>query len=150
MKPEDIQLIETALGLKLPDSYVEVVLNYPCPEIADVCESGLFSDPLWVIQVNQEHRRGGWFGMDWPPHFFAIGDDGCGDTYFMVIGKDDRVYFADHECGPSFETELEDCASSESVQEHVEKELDLVRELEEEEMRQAERRKNKKWWQFWI
>ena len=92
MSPEDIRRIEDVLGWKVPVSYASVVLNYPCPDSEDICQHGLFSDPNRLIDVNLEHRTDGWFGLDWPEHFFAIGDDGCGDTYFMVIGKDDKVY----------------------------------------------------------
>ncbi len=150
MKPEDISRVEDALDLKVPKSYSEVVLNYPCPDSEDICQHGLFSDPGRVIEVNLEHRKDGWFGLNWPDHFFAIGDDGCGDTYFMVVGKDEQVYMADHEGGPSYETELDDCAHFESVQEHIEEEMDREREFEEEEQKREERRKNKKWWQFWV
>ncbi|MDA0661162.1 MAG: SMI1/KNR4 family protein [Planctomycetota bacterium] len=150
MMPEDVQRIEQELGLKVPESYASVVLNYPCPEVEGICRHGLFSDSQYVIEVNLEHRKEGWFGLAWPNHFLAIGDDGCGDTYFMVIGKDDKVYMADHEGGPCYETELDDCVSSESVQEHIEYELDLERWSQEEERRRDERRRNKKWWQFWI
>jgi hypothetical protein len=150
MKPEDLQRIEEVLGLRLPESYASLILNYPCPENEYIREHELFSDPEKVIRANQEHRKNGWFYLDWPGHFFVIGDDGCGDTYFMVIGKDESVYFADHEAGPSYETHLDDCFSSGSVAEHIEEVLETEREFQEEVRRRDERRKNKKWWQFWI
>ena len=63
----------------------------------------------------------------------------------MVNAKNDKVYMADHEAGPNYETELDNCVQCESVQEHIKPELDRERELEVEERQLEERRKNKKW-----
>ena len=68
----------------------------------------------------------------------------------MVIGKDEKVYFADHEAGPHPVDELEECFRSESVRGHVEHEIKMQRELDEEERIAEGQRKNKNWWQFWI
>ena len=91
MTPEDIQNIEHTLNIKLPPSYISVVENYPCPDNSDICGHGLFNDPETVIEQNLQHRQYGWFGLKWPETFFVIGDSGCGDTYFLVIGRDERV-----------------------------------------------------------
>ncbi len=150
MNEKDIQKIEQALGLKVPESYAQVVLNYPCPEAEDICQHGLFNDPDLVIHSNVEHRKNGWFGFDWPEKHFAIGDDGCGDTYFMIMDGDERVYFADHEAGPAFWENLEDCCSANSLKEHIDEQMEQEKEFQEEQARKADRKKNKKWWQFWI
>ncbi len=150
MNDNDIKLIEASLKISLPTSYKTLILNHPCPDNQDICNHGLFNDAQHLIDENINHRTNGWFDMDWPDNFLLIGDDGCGDTYFMVLGKDEHVYFADHECGPSYQDDLDGCLSHETVTDHLENLLEIERELDREEKELAERRANKKWWQFWI
>ena len=150
MKFEEVERIEAALGLRLPDAYKSVALNHPCPESEDISWHGLYRDAERVMEVNAEHRANGWFGIDWPDDYFVIGDTGCGDSYFIVVGESDKVYLADHEGGPHPTTQLGDCVSSETISAHVEQEMASEREFQEEERLSAERRKNKKWWQFWL
>jgi hypothetical protein len=145
----DLKYVEDTLGLKLPDWYTQRLLEYPFPEP----EPELYHDAQTVIQNNLELRRDGWFGYHpWPREFFAIGDDGCGDYYFIVPSRDDRrIFMANHEGGPSPSIEsLHEMELHGSLAEHIEEQLGFLNEYELEEAALEERRRNKKWWQFWI
>ena len=149
MKDSDFLQIETELDIQLPDSYRSFLSNYPEEADEDIKSSILISDAKQLVTENLLHRQHGWFGFDWPEHYLVVGNSGCGDTYFMVLGKDERVYFADHETGPDPMKELDECWSSESLQEHMEEALEIKREIEEEDRLKEERRKNRKWWEIW-
>ncbi len=150
MTPEDVSRIEHALEISLPETYASIVLDYPCAHSKEICEYGFFKDPEWVIKRNEQHRTDGWFGIDWPRHYFVIGEDGAGNTYFMVLGEDESVYFADHEAGPHPVQQLEECLAFETLQEHVDNEIRIDLEFEEEDRVREEQKRNKRWWQFWL
>ena len=149
MEAADFARIETSLSIELPDAYRLFMSSYPSEADEDIRSHALFSDSDLIVAENLEHRKEGWFGIKWPDEYFVIGDDGCGDTYFMVLGKDEKVYFADHEAGPHPTENLEECVSSDSLQEYMAEALELAREVEEEFRQREERKNKKKWWEIW-
>jgi hypothetical protein len=144
MTSEAFTRIERAFGVRLPEWYRASLVQYPLSE----ADESLYSDEESIVRANEELRRDGWWDMPWPQEFFAIGDTGCGDTYFIVPSTGDRrVFIADHEGGPapSYQN-LGEMVESDSFEK-------FIRERQETIVAAAEiveRRKNKKWWQFWI
>jgi hypothetical protein len=149
MTQSDFEQIERRLDVTLPRTYTALLAVYPPDADDDIRSHGLFSDPDRVIEENIAHRRDGWFHIPWPDHYFVIGDDGCGDTYFMVLGKDEHIYFADHEGGSHPLDELEGCLASDTLHDHITSELKISREIEEGYQARTTRRRNKPWWLFW-
>ena len=142
--PEAFHRIEQEFGVELPDWYCRQVNEYPFAESDDA----LYSDEESIVHANQELRRDGWFRFPWPREFFVIGDTGCGDFFFIVPStRDKRIFIADHEGGPApaFE-KLSKMVQSETIEKYVGETMEFIREGEKID----ERRRNKKWWQFWI
>ena len=99
MSPEDISLIERSTGKTLPAHYVALVTDYPA-RLADTeaPDFALLDDPRQIIEYNLEVRRDGYFGEQWPEHYFIIGHNGCGDYYVILLGSTQfSVGFSDHE-----------------------------------------------------
>jgi hypothetical protein len=144
MTPEAFNRIEQAFGVTLPDWYRRQIVEYPFVEPDDA----LYPDEESIVRANQELRRDGWFRFPWPREFFIIGDDGCGGYYFIVPSAGNkRIFIADHEGGPapSFD-KLDKMVQSETIEKYISETLGFIRECE----KMDERRRNKKWWQFWI
>ena len=97
---ETIHKIESALKIILPSDYKDALLHYPFSPLDkfDCVEDNLVNECDWLIDSNQELREIGFFGNQWPSHFFAIGHDGFGNYIFLcLLGNDEAVYIADHE-----------------------------------------------------
>ena len=150
MTEDDLIKIQEELNISLPGSYCELMTNNPYPEYEGVPNFGIYFNADVIIDENQHHRNAGWFDIEWPVHYLIIGDIGNGDLFFMATEKDDQVYICSHEAGAHPVDELEDCLEYESVQELLEEEVKFECEYQEEQHSRAERKKNKKWWQFWI
>jgi hypothetical protein len=137
MRPQDLEHIEHALGIRLPTTYRATMLAYPFPLDSWVTELWLLTDPADVIEEN----RGASLG--WPATHFTIGGDGSGNYYVLDLAREPApVLEWDHEL--DLFTELApDLASWIPVLEQ------WLAEVEEEERRMAERRRMRKWWQFW-
>ena len=105
MNQVEIESIEEKTGIKLPESYKQVLLNYPKELLGTEAEDfGLLSDAEVIIEENIEVRSNGYFGEAWPGRYFIIGQNGCGDYY--VINHENQEFsvgFACHEemaCNP--------------------------------------------------
>jgi hypothetical protein len=105
MNQEEIESIEEKTGIKLPESYKQVVLDYP-KELAgtEAEDFGLLNDVQMIIAENNDVKNNGYFGEAWPDRYFIIGQNGCGDYYVINHeSKDFTVGFACHEemaCNP--------------------------------------------------
>lgn len=144
MTDEEVAQIQQTLGATLPDWYVQQLRTYPLPEP----DESLFDSAERIIRENQELRRDGWFDMPWPTGFFVIGTTGAGDPFFILPERPDRrVFWADHEGGaaPAWEN-LPEMVFSETIAEYLEECRRTIADVNAI----VERRKNKKWWQFWI
>ncbi|WP_137718783.1 SMI1/KNR4 family protein [Methylobacillus flagellatus] len=98
-----IKNIESALGVKLPAYYVELVTNYP-PELleTEAPDFGLLDSPNVIIDENKSVRTGAFYGGQWPAHLFIIGTNGCGDYYVTKLNDEKfSTGFFDHET-PAF------------------------------------------------
>ncbi len=144
MPPEDFARIEASLGLQLPEWYVRRLRQYPLSEP----DESLFDSADWTIRENERFRADGYFGSPWPRDFFVIGESGSGDPFFIRPGTaDERIFWADHEGGPApHESNLSEMEFSPTLDEYIAQTKEQMIEIEQE----MERRKNKKWWQFWL
>jgi hypothetical protein len=143
MNTADFSSIEESLRLRVPEWYRAALEVYPFPKE----EPELFGNAQEVINQNQEYRKTGWFGFSWPATFFIIGEDGCGNLYFIDLGVSDRrVFIADHDGGPEPKKEtLEEMVSSPSLEAHIKETFENQKGIEA----MAIARGTKKWWQFW-
>ncbi len=105
MTNEEFELIELNTGTKLPESYKQIVTNYPKELLGTEAEDyGLLNDPSVIIEENNDLRKNGFYGEPWPEQYFVIGQNGCGDYYVISLNnKEFSVGFACHEkmaCNP--------------------------------------------------
>jgi hypothetical protein len=99
MTDAELKLIESDLGLSLPPSYRSFVLSFPDELAAAAGDFEFYSDASRLLTLNKELRKTPFFqGRPWPDRLFAIGENGCGDYYFLDL-KDSygAVMFVDHE-----------------------------------------------------
>jgi hypothetical protein len=110
MTDADLDGIESALALKLPESYRRFMLDYPQwlpaqqPDWSDVEKWELANDPKQVIRFNR-YVRGfgpGEFFDDgpWPDHYFVIGSEHDQNWFFLDLASgSDAVFLFHHEEG---------------------------------------------------
>jgi hypothetical protein len=100
MLPDDIDQIESRLGVKLPRFYVDFVTNDPKLRDGRVDGAKVYNDPRKIIAKN-EHVHRTWLGeATWPDHFFAIGESLCGDPYAIRLdGQSEAVFRGNQERG---------------------------------------------------
>lgn len=110
MTNDDLDRIESALALKLPDAYRRFMLDYPNwlsaqqPDWSDVERWELANEPERVIRFNRSVREsepGEFFDdMPWPPHYFVIGSERDQNWYFLdLTSGSDVVWMFHHEEG---------------------------------------------------
>jgi hypothetical protein len=94
---EDIQRIETALGIQLPESYRSRMTSFPIAAAAGNSDLGVWDDADRLIEWNLELRRGAPGGVKpWPARFFAIGHAGDGCPHALDLSAGDAVWWVDH------------------------------------------------------
>lgn len=138
MSTLEIKQIETQLNIKLPQFYIETMLNYPFPLDSFAAELLLWADVESILMSN-ESRFGPEEGK------FAIGCDGGELTYYLKLNGDEKVYIYDLE-GSYIHNTLE----AETWNDFIKSMQQTEEEILQDKLLEIERRKNKKWWQFWI
>jgi len=139
MTHESFKHIEQAFGVALPDWYRQQVIDYPFSEPDDA----IYHDEASIVRANKEVRRVGWAGFPWPRECFVIGDGGSFFSYFIVPSTGDkRIFVATHSPPPPYQ-KLDDMVHAETIER-------FVAETKSDAIQRAERRRNKRWWQFWI
>lgn len=133
----EIAKIETQLNLKLPQFYVETMLNYPFPLDSFAAELLLCADVQGVLDNNSlfspEEGK------------FVIGGDGGEWTYYIKLNGEEKVYIYDLE-----RSYMHNAIETETWNDYI-KSMELQEErILQDELLEAERKKHKKWWQFWI
>lgn len=95
MSEQDVATIETQLNKVLPNSYRNLLLNYPTELIGlgspanDVDGYSLKNNAKEIIELNK-------FIPGLPDFYICIGEDGCGN-FFLINLKNEAIYFLDHE-----------------------------------------------------
>lgn len=95
MNLRDIEMIEMALSVCLPDSYKESALE---SKLQGNCyESRFYNDPKKVIKMNKRLRDKGLYGQIFRDNHFAIGYEKEGEIYYFIDlnVKNGCVYQAD-------------------------------------------------------
>ena len=138
MTTDDIKSIETALGITLPEYYRATMLAYPFPADSFADEFLLPNSPAPVLANNQEPGEYPGIGRA-----FMIGGDGGEETYFIdVASGNSQVYVYDMETGKHV------VRATEWTQ-YLDQVATTLREIEEDERAEVERKANRKWWEFW-
>ena len=91
----ELDQIETTFGIRLPSGYRTLMASgvFTMDEI----DNYILNDVGSVIGINKELRTGE-FSREWKPQWFIIGNDDCGNIYFIdVIEESSIVYLWDHE-----------------------------------------------------
>lgn len=99
MTDAELQLIEKELSVGLPSSYKTFVLSFPEDLALAAGDFEFYSEALRVLEMNRDLRRTPFYqGRPWPERLFAIGENGCGDYYFLDLkDQSGAVMFVDHE-----------------------------------------------------
>lgn len=150
MTPEDLLEIERSLNVQLPEDYSRVLIQYPFEEGSDPYYYSLFGKPDAIIGDTQSYRINSFFGQEWPPSFLVIGNNGAGNAYYLDLNRPvSPVFEADHEI-----TSARKYLAVSEVASNIEAWVEITRreleEFEAEERAAEERRRNRKWWQFWL
>jgi len=98
MTHNDVLRIERELGITVPGDYQALVTDYPAELFQYAADFDLMDDSERLIAMNRQVRSGPFYGAEWPAHYFAIGEDGCGDYYCLDLTRSSSpVIFFDHE-----------------------------------------------------
>lgn len=106
--PEALRPVEAAARHRLPGYYVRFLLDPPARLLS--CEGSrmeLSTDPERVAELNRHVRDDGgsevtWLreGAPWPEDWLVVGEDGCGNYYFLDLGAAvSPVLLYDHDAG---------------------------------------------------
>jgi hypothetical protein len=95
---DDLDSIESRLGVPLPSGYRQLLMNYPAELFERAAEYQLFQDPRFVINETMRQRLQG-FGESRPRNdLLVIGDDGCGNYCCLDLTQEPVTVLAyDHE-----------------------------------------------------
>ena len=147
MTAEQLQWIETALGIKLPADYKSRMLEYEFHPDSHAADCLLWDDPQTIIDANRETADIVASVEPFPtlPAVpFQIGCDGGEQMYYLDAHEEDSpVYVYDFELRSitvhvaNLAAWIEECRTCEI-------------ELEEDRKQMARIAENKRWWQFWI
>ncbi len=137
MNSKDIEKIEEELGIQLPGFYLSTMLNYPFSEDSWAAEFSLCNNPKHVIELNEAIQPKG--------NIFAIGSDGGEFFYYIKLNGEEKVYIFDLE-GSDKHMSIE----ADSWAKYLNQLNTLNIELYQEQLQELERKRNKKWWQFWV
>lgn len=138
MTEEELTQIESHLGLKLPEFYRSTMLNYPFPVNSFADEFLLTNYLEQVLELN--HQPVECSGIGRP---FLVGSDGGEELYYIDLQNlESPVYTLQLETGKHFQ-------KAENWTQYLHRiEADL-KEIEDDEQREQERKASKRWWEFW-
>ena len=74
MTDSDLERIEQALDLRLPDALQTWLLKLPPPGSETASWHWLFNAADEMIEINQKLRRKGCYEQPWPPHLFCLNE----------------------------------------------------------------------------
>ena len=132
---DDLTRVESAMGIRLPAVYRELVVPFPIPAYAGNVDTELWDDADALIELNRELRAGYCFTAPWPEHMFAIGRDGSGCARAMDL-RDPMgpVWWADRCHLDAVGTALESPSLTAWAEQHL---ADLRVDLEEKGITEA-------------
>lgn len=142
MNMNELEKIEKILKIKLPIFYKHTVLNYPFKKDSFADECLLPNDVNLVIKNNAGSFIKMIMKQDIMP--FVIGCDGGEEVYYLNLNKETSEIFVS-----SCETNRSE-VKFKSWDEYLKNIEKALKEIDEDERLIQERKKNKKWWQFWF
>lgn len=138
MTSAQLTYLEERLQLPLPDYYKRTMLDYPFAADSFAAECSL--------SVQVDHILG--MNTIFPPEArrFVVGGD-CGEElyYVKVDESSERVYRYEYETSGD-----SPIVQADSWAPFLEQLRDQEVAIEQDELAEAEMKRNKKWWQFWI
>jgi SMI1/KNR4 family protein SUKH-1 len=89
VRPDEVDKIEQALEVKLPDAYRRLVEAFPVPAFAGNSDLAFWDHADRLIEYNRELRSGPKYIKPWPTHFYALGRDsgGCSQAIDLRTGE---------------------------------------------------------------
>lgn len=98
MTEKDLSELEALFALSLPSDYRHTLLAYPVELPLVVRGTELVDHPKVLKDQNASIRATPLWGVRWPAKYFAIGDDGSGNIFYIDTDKNPSpVYVFDHE-----------------------------------------------------
>lgn len=99
MNLNDLAYIEEQLGVKLPEPYKKVMLDYPFKdEYYDFVKGDLFDEPNKIIELNQQYRTNGRDKKRWPHRLFIIGAIDENNINFIDLDSEkEEIFFLSDE-----------------------------------------------------
>ena len=79
-----VTAIERQLGIGLPSTYKQILLNYPFEIDSSTYWWDLFGDVNRLLEKNEMYREIGFFGQVWPDQYRGIGANGAGNVFPRV------------------------------------------------------------------
>ena len=141
MTENDLQQIEKTIGISVPLFYRATLSAYPFPSGSYADQFMLPNSPKEVIEYYEADPN---FSSPDIKQPFYFGSNGGEEWYFVDAGNPSSPVFVyeletgkHHQKAPTWSEFLE--------QIHV-----TLEEIAQNEVTQAERKRNRKWWQFWI
>lgn len=137
MTNDDIADIERETGRKLPQSYVDILQNYP-PSLVDPNDKWEQSTPYMELYRDKPkliaHNPKGEPDLEnWRHTFFVIGDNGCGEFFVIDTAKPHApVYVYSNHIGefePDEDDDANDCEWDGSPFPHASTIADYVKSL---------------------
>lgn len=94
MNQADIEEIEQALSITLPQSYRDIVCPFPLKSYAGNSDTDLWDDAASIIRLNRDLRD----NEDWLHHLYAMGRDGGGAMHAIDLsGNTNKVVWIDRD-----------------------------------------------------
>jgi hypothetical protein len=97
MTGEDIEHIERALAITLPETYKHALVPFRIPALIGNTEYELWDDAERLVVLNRKLRAGSRFRPAWPRYLFAVGNPHA-DVLIAVDTRepDGPVWWLDH------------------------------------------------------
>ena len=135
MTADEIANIEGALDLKFPSSVLRFLGSISDLPTRALREAVVLQEPAAFLELNIRLRKEGFYHIEWPPSFFAVGTDPGNCTYFIDLRSPHApVFFADYD--------YDDISEFKMLAENPERFALYIREIvaewEEEERRAAQ------------
>lgn len=102
MNEAELNDIESALDVHLPESYRRIAQRAPFRPDSFAAVFEWHDDPRWIVFENRRFRRDGFWGRKWPARAFTFGHDGSGSCYWIDLDeREPAVHVLDRESGSS-------------------------------------------------
>jgi len=75
MTPQELQTIESCLGVVLPEAYKQVMASYPWPAFEGSTAASLWDNPAAIVEQTTAQRAGFGGAPSWPTQLVVIGDE---------------------------------------------------------------------------